>query len=54
MCYSCAQRAARAATRTQQQQWKVTYPDGTTAIKNSEVAARIASSKVAGASYAKA
>ena len=35
------------------QQWRVSYPDGSTAQKASEAAAAIAAAKVPGASYAK-
>ena len=50
MC-NCGAKAQAAAARAAQK-WEVKYPDGTTAEKSSEVAAKIAASKVDGATYA--
>lgn len=52
MC-NCGARAQRAAAARTVETWRVTFPDGTSADKHSEPAAKIAAGKVPGATYKK-
>lgn len=51
MC--CGNRVVRARQASTADEWVVSFPDGTTTVKSSEVSAKLAAARVPGATVSK-